>query len=218
MATENNHIELLPNDLVGIKEENRPMTYEVTNIQAISDNILEALACGDEIIKITGNQKHSYRVSYKEEHVGICLTYVDASVSETVSYDYTGGTWVYNSTDITQLGQSGTKLYLHCVNFTDSMEQNYTIAFYSVSATPIIPAESNLLAFMSAFVDNFISMINPVFKDFSGNNIFEIIGGYIDTDNGYIVFNMIYEGALDEYKLSADSVASSTFTDVVEEI
>ena len=41
-------------------------------------------------------------VSYKEHHVGICLTYSAAGYLETVSYDYTDGHWVYNSTDVWQ--------------------------------------------------------------------------------------------------------------------
>ena len=77
----------------------------VANIQAIPSAVLSALECGDILVKVTGKQKHSYRVSYKEDGVSICLTYVDASLVETVSYDYTDGAWVYNSTDSTPLGE-----------------------------------------------------------------------------------------------------------------
>ena len=38
-------------------------------------------------------------VSYKKDDTGMCLTYADASVVETQSYDYTEGHWVYNSED-----------------------------------------------------------------------------------------------------------------------
>ena len=77
----------------------------IANIQAIPSAVLSALECGDIVCKLTGKQKHSYRISYKEDGVGICLTYVDASLVETVSYDYTDGAWVYNSTDSTPLGE-----------------------------------------------------------------------------------------------------------------
>lgn len=105
--TQNNHITLEANDYVGIKEEkNRPMRYEVENIQAIDFGILEALEAGDEVIKITkegtNTHRHTYIVSYKEQHVGICMTYSAAGYLETVSYDYTDGDWVYNSTDVWQ--------------------------------------------------------------------------------------------------------------------
>jgi hypothetical protein len=82
-----------------------PAQYEVENITAISGDILSALKCGDQVIKITGAQKHTYTVSYKGQGVGqgICLTYVDAATVETVAYDYTESGWAYNSTDHTTL-------------------------------------------------------------------------------------------------------------------
>lgn len=75
--------------------------YEVNDITAIDSAILDKLECGDQVQKITGNMKHLYVVSYKGVGVGqgICLTYSDASLIETVSYDYTENGWVYNSTD-----------------------------------------------------------------------------------------------------------------------
>lgn len=76
---------------------------ETTNITTMTDTQINSLKCGDMVIKITGTQKHSYRVSYKEDGIGICLTYSDASLVETVSYDYTDNHWVYNSTDSTPL-------------------------------------------------------------------------------------------------------------------
>ena len=74
---------------------------EVTNINAIDPEVLDALQVGDKIAKITGKQKHLYVVTYKGEGVGegICLTYCAAGLIETVSYDYTADGWVYNSTD-----------------------------------------------------------------------------------------------------------------------
>lgn len=74
---------------------------EVTDITAIDGKILDSLKVGDKIVKVTGKQGHLYQVSYKGAGVGegICLTYVDASVIETVSYDYNDEGWAYNSTD-----------------------------------------------------------------------------------------------------------------------
>lgn len=76
---------------------------EVSNITGLTTEQCEALNVGDVVVKLTSNQKHTYTVSYKEAGVGMCLTYVDASTSETVSYDYVTNAWVYNSTDITPL-------------------------------------------------------------------------------------------------------------------
>ena len=62
--------------------------------------------CNECVFKFLAKQKHAYRVSYKGEGVGegLCLTYVDASCVETVSYDFTAEGWAYNSTDVTPLG------------------------------------------------------------------------------------------------------------------
>ena len=77
---------------------------EIDDMTKLTTEQINSLKCGDVIVKITGNQKHAYIVSYKEEEQGICLTYTDAENVETVSYDYTDGEWVYNSTDITNIG------------------------------------------------------------------------------------------------------------------
>ena len=76
---------------------------ETADIKNLSKSTINKLKCGDIVVKKTGNQKHAYIVTYKEEKQGICLTYIDADCIETVSYDYTNGNWVYNSTDITSM-------------------------------------------------------------------------------------------------------------------
>lgn len=79
------------------------ITSKFDDFTKIPSAVLETIGCGDVLVKTTTKQEHAYRVSYKEDASGICLTYVDASVVETVSYDYTDGAWVYNSTDSTPL-------------------------------------------------------------------------------------------------------------------
>ena len=83
-------------DLVGAA-----IGVEVEDITDIDGSVLDALSCGDKVIKVTGKQKHAYIVSYKGDGVGegITLTYADAEGTETVSYDYTESGWAYNSTD-----------------------------------------------------------------------------------------------------------------------
>ena len=92
----------LKKDIDDVKE-NSSVVINASNIRALSDDELNALKVGDVVQKITGEQKHCYIVSYKQEEHGICLTYVDAGYMETVSYDYTEGHWVYNSTDIVEV-------------------------------------------------------------------------------------------------------------------
>lgn len=77
---------------------------EVTDITAVPSNYLDTVQCGDVIIKRTGNMKHAYIVTYKEDGVGLCLTYHDASTVETIPYNYTDGKWVWdNSRDAANL-------------------------------------------------------------------------------------------------------------------
>ena len=76
---------------------------DTEDITTLSDEVCNALKCGDMVNKVDSTGKHSYRVSYKKDEVGMCLTYSDASCVETVSYDYTAGHWVYNSKDVTTI-------------------------------------------------------------------------------------------------------------------
>lgn len=81
----------------------------VEDVKTLTNGQIAVLECGDFVVKQTGNQKHTYKVTYKEENVGLCITYEDATLVETVSYDWNGEKWVYNSTDISNIeGGSGT--------------------------------------------------------------------------------------------------------------
>lgn len=93
-------------EIVKLVEEllkNRVMKVE--NMAQLTDEQCGALKCGDVIVKRDASGDHAYHVSFQKDNVGLCITYVDASRVETVSYDYTEGHWVYNSTDITPLGE-----------------------------------------------------------------------------------------------------------------
>lgn len=77
---------------------------EVDDVEALTDAQLDALNVGDKVAKKTGTAEHFYVVSYKDaENGGLCLTYTDASVVETVSYDHTADGWAYNSKDVTPI-------------------------------------------------------------------------------------------------------------------
>ena len=79
----------------------------VPNIKQIADEILSSLKAGDIVQKEDSSGKHSYVVSFKKDGTGICLTYTDAFIVETQSYDYTDGHWVYNSEDKTEFANIG---------------------------------------------------------------------------------------------------------------
>lgn len=80
-----------------------PRKLEVKDVKALTDAQINKLKCGDVVVKDEEGSQHAYIVTFKKNNVGICLTYTDASVVETQSYDYTDGKWVYNSADITPL-------------------------------------------------------------------------------------------------------------------
>lgn len=91
-----------------LKKQDLPVVAQTDNVTTLTTEDINKLRAGDIVTKITGNQKHTYIVSYKENNQGICLTYTDASVVETVSYDYNSTTkeWIYNSTDIMPIQHS----------------------------------------------------------------------------------------------------------------
>lgn len=89
---------------VVIDGHNVVIKFVVENIKQLTDEQCEALQCGDVVAKKTGTQFHCYKVTYKEDKHGLVLTYMDASLIEGQSYDYTDGHWVYNSEDITHPG------------------------------------------------------------------------------------------------------------------
>lgn len=79
-------------------------TVAAGDITKLTDEQLDGLQVGDRVAKKTGTAEHLYVVSYKDaENGGICLTYTDASVVETVAYDHTESGWAYNSTDVTPI-------------------------------------------------------------------------------------------------------------------
>ena len=83
---------------------NMPLfVLEVSNVKALSNSQIDLLRCGDWLVKKDASGEHPYQVTFKKEGVGMCLTYHDASVIETQSYDWNNSQkkWVYNSEDKT---------------------------------------------------------------------------------------------------------------------
>lgn len=78
---------------------------EVADVTALTTEQCEGLVCGEVVVKNQNGNKHAYIVSYKEDGVGLCLTYTDCENVETVAYDKVGDAWVFNSKDVTHIGQ-----------------------------------------------------------------------------------------------------------------
>lgn len=139
---------------------------DTDNITTLSDEVCNALKCGDMVNKVDSTGKHSYRVSYKKDEVGMCLTYSDASCVETVSYDYTEGHWVYNSTDVTEIPGSsgGDQLYKHTLFVGASM--SVALSKSVINSSPIALTSKNDiidLLFDDGYVISKNTSNNPIF-------------------------------------------------------
>ena len=77
----------------------------VDDMEKIPADVLEALNCGDTVIKETLEDgvvlKHLYRVTHKQP-TGICISYNTTGYSDTYSYDKVDGVWTFNSKDVWQ--------------------------------------------------------------------------------------------------------------------
>ena len=85
-----------------------PTKVEVkdTEIESLSKDILDNLRVGDFVVKVTGNQKHSYIVTYKGDGAGegLVLTYNACGYGEAIAYDRTESGWAFNSKEVKTYG------------------------------------------------------------------------------------------------------------------
>lgn len=82
------------------------LRIETADITALTADQLDALRNGDLVVKITGNQKHTYWVSYKDSVKGeLSLVYADHQNVEEVYYEKVEGSWTYIQTDNTPINQ-----------------------------------------------------------------------------------------------------------------
>ena len=93
----------------GVADDKPKAILNVSNIQALTTKQCNALNVGDQVIKKTGNQKHLYTVTYKEEKQGMCLTYMDAENVETIAYDWNGTSreWEFTDKTVTPIASNG---------------------------------------------------------------------------------------------------------------
>lgn len=154
------------------------------NITALSTETIEDLKAGDLVLKHTGNQIHAYKVTYKEEHQGICISYYDAGYTETVSYDYVDGAWVYNSTDVVTPTEysagNGISIENNTITNTKPDKQLYlhTIRYYY----------SNFSVMLSIICDSPTRLNQALMISKFGGKGFACSGVVRDNDNDYVAF------------------------------
>lgn len=160
---------------------------ETSSITQLTSEQINSLQAGDIVLKITGNQKHAYIVSYKEDGQGICLTYTDASCVETVSYDKTASGWVYNSTDVTPIP-------------TDAHIKGLIKADKDVISQIVYDEENNLLIFPEHIFPLRIVGIN------TNDYFFDYINGQLtDTDGNLISVDINLSDEKSQYSLILDT-------------
>ena len=191
-------------------KKNLPVKIKTSNITTLSTKDINKLKAGDIVLKKTGNQKHTYIVGYKEDKQGICLTYTDATVIETVSYDYdaTTKTWIYNSTDIGHVGgveyTAGTgisitddviantkpypTLYQHNVKIAYQNYGMFDIEFISTKATY---TKDEFFDYVYTYNYQAPLICTGSYRGLYDNNIFTIISGIskdVVTANTYALY------------------------------
>lgn len=206
---------------------NQPVYYFFESQQdmtKLSGSFLNSLVAGDIVVKQTGEQQHAYIVSYKEDGTGICLTYTDASVVETISYDYVGSNWEYNSTDIQSIDVEGIieggtisnakPIYCHPIYARDTTN-NVRLTFLLFDNQSQAYDWDSAKAKIKQMMDNGASIVvNGYFeKQSKGWNAFILLK--IAT-NTYVVYGND-ENALQE-NFDLDDIVVSSFADGVNKI
>ena len=84
---------------------NMPLYVVVTdNIKALSNSQIDLLRCGDYLVKKTGNERHAYKVAYKDDVKGeLALVYCDKHNVEEVYYEKEEGVWTWKVTENSKL-------------------------------------------------------------------------------------------------------------------
>lgn len=199
------------NEINEIAKEASGDVVEVSNITTISTKVLNSLKAGDIVVKLTGNMKHSYRVSYKEDGQGICLTYTDASISETVSYDYVGTSWVYNSTDVTELG--GSSGGMEVINVSKGeLDQETGIYALVISAFDKAKVLANPQNCVIAFAEEHVGTAYAYFTGVQEGVFYQYIFNFVsEDDNGTGTFPVINQTMI-AISENMDGLMEQTYT------
>lgn len=144
-------------DVLEVEGDKLAFKISVSNIETLTDAQLSELKVGDVVQKITGNQKHCYIVTYKEENHGICLSYFDAGYLETVSYDYTDGHWVFNSKDVCEVASKNSTLPVLRPTGTETLAESNIEELYNKY---VLIDYSNMFVIGKFYVDSELNIVN----------------------------------------------------------
>ena len=176
---------IVPRTKEAIEQHELPVDakYETSNIEAIGDDILNALKVGDTVAKITGNMRHTYIVTYKEEQHGICLSYNACGYMETISYDYTDGHWVFNSKDVCNITEELGKVWFKMIPISVNKTLEHTDSGYDKIVFNNIP--NQLLTSDTMFLG--LTMLNSFCLFLPVNNSLSLINLPKDDEGSTVV-------------------------------
>lgn len=155
------------------------VALEVSNVKTLTTEQCNKLQCGDVVVKKDSMGEHAYVVTFKSD-TGMCLTYSDASVVETQSYDKTDNAWVYNSED--KIDITNTKpLYFHPIAIGLTSKYYLTMIIINNDSTPF--TRETFIAYLKAQTGRFL--VNGAYYDAS----FYLSPSYVQkaTDTMYLI-------------------------------
>jgi len=178
--------------------ENTVIVITTDNITALTTADINKLKTGDIVLKNDSTGKHTYVVSYKKDNTGICLTYSDATYTETISYDYVDGNWVYNSKDNTEL-----------------VSKSYVDSLLSGALKRVIvqklPTEDIDINTIYMVLDSGSSQQGNVYNEYMYiNNDWELIGTTASSSVGLYEHDISITGGTVSYRFEASTTIITT--------
>ena len=208
------------NDAKYLFTTNNFATFKVENVKNIDGEILSQLKCGDVVIKEDASGEHAYIVSYRGE-TGICLTYADASVVETQSYDLVDDEWVYNSEDKSKLpineeDPSFKPIYWHGIELYSST--GGILYFHILNNTPDkINSKDKIIAWITSIPQKVVVQCNGIIMD---SGVKKTVYSFYKSENASTI-NFIIDNpdGVYEFKNGVDlSTYFNNFNDEVNKI
>ena len=220
---------------------NMPLfVVECDNVKTLSNSQIDLLRCGDYLVKKDASGEHAYKVTFKSD-TGLCLTYHDASVIETQSYDKIEGVWTYNSEDKTPnlletqteddvkaLIEGGTlenakPIYCHPISLTNETTKYFRITclIFTNDATPFTRTtfKTRIDNLYAQVQDNIRILASGGYYS-SGDSQLLINSWLFFNGNSYGVAGVLTDGTVKALSGSYDELFPSTltFTDGVNKI
>ena len=205
---------------------------DTDNITALSTETIEGLSAGDIVVKHTGEQTHTYIVTYKEEHQGICISYFAAGYSETVSYDYVTDAWVYNSTDIVTPKEytGGDGISINAEGLITNTAPHKKRYCYCYLAQGMVSGDHYIISVVSDKDINISSLaqsipIGAFFKLFYNSTgidsshpiiTHDITGRHVDNSKAFNIVGLKYTGNDVSITVLCDDGSGTSFTDLRE--